>query len=268
MKVNWKRTTKESGILNVKLRGFEWNKAQDDSYRILSKEISSSDFKRGYAPNKIKDNLISDEQMLVYAIELISQDLLARALLECDIAIIGQPELEVNEVSKSKLDINFICMLRPEVTLGNYLDIDVSDVACNDIDEVIIDRVINGSEVDIPDHLIRMEANQFSKKILELSNFDSLSNYADSLGVEYSVLREQIFNATKELVKERLVLEEIANKEDIKVEEDEIEEEYYELSKENGVSIKDIKKSVDLVLVSHSVLMKKTSDFLVNKNTL
>ncbi|MCL5105640.1 MAG: trigger factor [Armatimonadetes bacterium] len=138
----------------------------------------------------------------------------------------------------------------------------------------IVHKIIEGSKVDFPqvmvdeivkEHLEEMIENLKKRKL-------TLEDYLKYKEISFEDLRSQYEEEAKQELRSMLVLREITDKEDIKVEEDDIRAEMETMAGENGVPVETIRAYVDktnaMPSVRNRILTKKLMDFLVHASNI
>lgn len=138
----------------------------------------------------------------------------------------------------------------------------------------IVDTVIEGSKVDFPDVMVndgieeRMEslAKQLKKRKL------SIDDFLKYRGISFDELRDEYKELASKELKSSLVLGEVVTKEEIKVEDPDVQEALEAMAKENRVPIETVKAYIDrtngMPDVRNRILTKKVVDFLVEASNI
>lgn len=138
MKSTWTIIEKSKGELKVTVEGDLWVKAQDKAFNKLAKSVEVPGFRKGKAPVDRVRKQISEQNILIEAVEGFAQEALNVGLKEHDLSPITRPELGIEAVSKESVTMTFSFLVRPEVTLGEYKNLDVkkekAKVSKKDID--------------------------------------------------------------------------------------------------------------------------------------
>jgi len=116
----WKLNEKSQGDLSVKIEGNVWAEAQVKAFDKLSKEVEISGFRKGHAPEALVRKQINPQQILIEAVDLVAQDALVEAVKENNLELVASPELKLDALNESAVELTFVCTVKPEVTLGEY----------------------------------------------------------------------------------------------------------------------------------------------------
>ena len=116
---------KSKGELKVTIEGDLWTKAQDKAFKKLAANVNIPGFRKGKAPLDMVKKQVSEQSILIEAVENIAQEALNVGLTEHNLAPITRPELGVDAVSAQSTVLSFSFLVKPEVTLGDYKGIKV-----------------------------------------------------------------------------------------------------------------------------------------------
>lgn len=121
----WNVKENSQGELKVKVEGEKWLEAQEKAFKKLAKKIEVKGFRKGQVPEKIARQHIAEQSILVEAIDEVATHALQTGIEEHDLWIISRPELGVDEITKEAVMLKFNVTVKPEVTLGEYKNLDV-----------------------------------------------------------------------------------------------------------------------------------------------
>jgi len=138
MKSTWTLNEKSNGVLSVSLDGEAWEKAQAKALKKLAEKTEIKGFRKGKAPiDRVKASL-SEQEILISAVETVAQEALEFGLEESKVDPISRPELGVEKIDTKEVVMTFTFDVKPEVTLGQYKDLgikkDVVEVTQEEID--------------------------------------------------------------------------------------------------------------------------------------
>ena len=125
MKSTWTIIEKSKGELKVTAEGDLWVKAQEKAFTKLAKSVEIPGFRKGNAPKDMVRKQVSEQNILIEAVEGLAQEALNVGLKEHDLSPITRPELGIEAVSKETVTMTFSFLIRPEVSLGEYKNLDV-----------------------------------------------------------------------------------------------------------------------------------------------
>ena len=141
------------------------------------------------------------------------------------------------------------------------------------VENDLIDQVVKGSEVEIPEILVERQLDIFMKDLEMRLSYQGikLEEYLEYVGSNVEDLRKERAEQAKETVKTRLVLEALVKKENMVVTEAELDKVLEETAEEYKKSVEDYKKSLDnrtIAYYQNDILMKKLLDFLKTNNNI
>lgn len=123
-------------VLSV-VEGNKWQDAQENAFKKLSKNVEVKGFRKGQAPAHLIRQKLSEANILLEAAESLAQAELEAAVKEHDIELIDRPELKINEIDTTKLVLSFVCPVKPDVEINDYMDLPYSEEETKVSDEEI-----------------------------------------------------------------------------------------------------------------------------------
>lgn len=121
----------------------EWKDAQEKALNKLSKSVKLDGFRKGKAPTKLVKARIGKGAILEEATDVILNKNYASILLDNNIQPVGQPQVEVVELTEEVLKVKVVAPVAPEVKLGEYKGLDIKKpsvrVTKKEVDEKIKD---------------------------------------------------------------------------------------------------------------------------------
>lgn len=138
----------------------------------------------------------------------------------------------------------------------------------------LLKKLIAISEFDeIPDILIEKEVDKMINELKESIREQGLNfeNYLTSIKKTYNNLKEEFKPKAEERIKAILAIGELARKENIRIDEPEIEEElkrFLEIYKDKPEIIKELKTEAGRYYIKNIILNKKVLDWLKNQNKI
>ncbi len=102
-----------------------WKEAQEKAFEKLAKDLSLPGFRKGHVPAEMARKHIESAKILNEAINNLLQPSFDEVLKEEKLTPIVRPTVDVTKVSDKELQLKFVIVLPPEVTLGNYKGLDI-----------------------------------------------------------------------------------------------------------------------------------------------
>jgi len=142
----------------------------------------------------------------------------------------------------------------------------------NNFREELIKKASENAEVDVSDTLVEEQLDQMFENLSHSISHQGLDveDYLNYMGMDEDEWREQNKETAKDRAKELLVLETIAEKEDIEVSDEELDEEIKEIAEANDQEFEKVKGILQiqgqLSVLKEDIIRKKTIDFLIENN--
>ncbi len=148
-----------------------------------------------------------------------------------------------------------------------------ADRADRELEDEIIKKVTETSDVEIPDAMIE---NQIDRMVQEMEYRMSyqglkLEDYLKYIGKSMEDFRKDQAEQATSIVKSQLVIEAIIEKEEIVATDEEVEKRVTDMATAQGKPVPDIKKNMQarqLDYIKNEIVIKKFFEFLKNSNTI
>jgi len=141
MKTTWTLKEKSTGELLVTIDGEEWANAQEKAFNKLAKNFEMPGFRKGQAPKALVRKQMSDERIMVEAVDEVATDALFKGLEEHQLNMITRPTLDIDKMTKDEVTIKFIVTVAPEVKLGKYKGFTIKKKAVEVMDKDVEKRL-------------------------------------------------------------------------------------------------------------------------------
>ncbi len=139
------------------------------------------------------------------------------------------------------------------------------DRAKNETEQNVVDAVCEKAEIDIPEEMINSQIDNMVRDMDMQMRYQGLDlqSYMKYTGQTMDMIRAQYKPEAEKRVKRTLVLEKVAELEKVEATEDDINGEYENISKENGMKVEDIKKYIPESDVTERIKAQKAIALLV-----
>ncbi|NMB34748.1 MAG: trigger factor [Firmicutes bacterium] len=125
----WEKIDDNKVCLEIEIPGAEVNEALSQAYRKVVKEIDLPGFRKGKIPRKILESRFGPEIFYEEALEILVNPGYNKAVRECQLEPIDQPQFELVQMEKDKpLIFKVTVDVKPEVELCAYNEITVEHV--------------------------------------------------------------------------------------------------------------------------------------------
>lgn len=143
--------------LTIEVSAEEFEKAVDKVYLKNKGRMNIQGFRKGKAPRHMIEKMYGAEIFFEDAANMIIPEAYEREAMDCDIDIVSQPKIDVEQIEKGKPFVfTATVAVKPEVTLGKYkgIKVDKRDVEVTDEDinaEIDMVREQNSRTIDVTD---------------------------------------------------------------------------------------------------------------------
>lgn len=126
MKATAERLEKNTVLLEIEVEAERIDKAMDQAYRKVVKQVNVPGFRKGKAPRAMVERFIGAETLFGEAAEIIVPEAYMEALKETETEPINQPKIDIVQGEPGKaLIFKATVEVKPEVTLGEYKGLEV-----------------------------------------------------------------------------------------------------------------------------------------------
>ena len=238
-------------------------------------EIGSGQFIPGFEEQLVGKE-VSDEPYEIevtfpeeyQAEDLAGQDAIFEVIIK-EIKVKELPELD-DEFAKDVSDFDTLDEFKEDIE--NRLKEQKENQSKRNLENEIIEKVSEAAEVEVSEQLIQNELDQMMQQMaqnLQQQGID-MEDYFKYMGSSQDEWREENREQAADRAKNNLVLEAIAEKEDIEVSDEAIEEKLKEIADANDQDFKQVKAFMQmqgqLESLREGLKMEKTIDFLIENN--
>ena len=156
-------TKKEKSVVEaqVTIDGELWTKAQKKAFNKLASELQIQGFRKGKVPAEMAKKYIDPRKVLANAIDYVLQDGYSYVLdNEKELEVMAQPDVAISDVNEEKLVVVYSLTVRPEVTLGQYKDLEIEkeavEVTEEDINEELKKIQDKNAELVVSEELVKV----------------------------------------------------------------------------------------------------------------
>lgn len=135
MSLQVEKLEKNMAKLTIEVSAEDLDKAMEKAYQKQKSRISLPGFRKGKAPRKMIESMYGKGVFMEDAVNSLVPQEYTKALGECDLEIVSQPEINVTQMEPGKaLIFTADVAVKPEVTLGDYKSVEVpkSEIAVTD----------------------------------------------------------------------------------------------------------------------------------------
>ncbi|MFS0654662.1 trigger factor [Bacillus sp. 179-C3.3 HS] len=137
MSVKWEKQEGNEGVLTVEVDAETFNKALDDAFKKVVKQVSIPGFRKGKVPRGLFEQRFGVESLYQDALDILLPVEYPKAIDEAGIEPVDRPEIDVEKIEKGEsLIFTAKVTVKPEVKLGDYkgLKVEKDDTTVTDED--------------------------------------------------------------------------------------------------------------------------------------
>lgn len=136
MKSTWSVKENSEGTLRVEVESKVWQDAQEKALDVLIKDVEIEGFRKGQAPRKLAAKKVSDQSVMLDAVNIVANNVFANAIVEAGVEPVTQPQLDIESMTKEDIVLLFHFVVKPEVELGEYkgIEVEAEDITVSDED--------------------------------------------------------------------------------------------------------------------------------------
>lgn len=139
MSVKWEKQEGNEGLLTIEVPAAEVNKALDQAFNKVVKQINVPGFRKGKMPRPMFEKKFGVEALYQDALEIIIPEAYANAIDEAGIDPVDFPNIEGTENFEKGQDFTFTAKVtvKPEPKLGEYKGLEVTKLSTEVTDEEV-----------------------------------------------------------------------------------------------------------------------------------
>lgn len=138
MSLQVEKMEKNMAKLTIEVSAEDLEKAMQNAYQKAKGKISIPGFRKGKAPRKMIEQMYGKGIFLEDAANALIPEHYSKALSECELEIVSQPEINVTQAEPGKgLVFTADVAVKPEVVLGEYKGVEVPKAVTEVTDEEV-----------------------------------------------------------------------------------------------------------------------------------
>ncbi|MFT8363452.1 MAG: trigger factor [Sporolactobacillus sp.] len=136
VQAKWEKKEGNTGTLTFEVDAQTFSGALDQAFKKVVKKVNVPGFRKGRVPRSLFEKRFGVETLYEDAIDIVLQSAYTEALDQTGVEPVDKPQVDVKEVGKDKpLILEAEITVKPEVTLGQYKDLEVEDKGTDVTDE-------------------------------------------------------------------------------------------------------------------------------------
>ena len=126
MTATWEKKEGNEGVLSVTVPAEKVDKAIDQAFKKVVKQINVPGFRKGKVPRPIFEQRFGVEALYQDAVDILLPEAYGEAIDETGINPVAQPEINVTQIEKGKdFEFEATVTVEPEVKLGDYKGLEI-----------------------------------------------------------------------------------------------------------------------------------------------
>lgn len=126
MTATWEKKEGNEGVLSVTVPAEKLDKALDQAFKKVVKQINVPGFRKGKVPRQIFEQRFGVEALYQDAADILLPEAYGEAIEETGIKPVDQPEIDVTQIEKgSDFKFDATVVVEPEVQLGDYKGLEI-----------------------------------------------------------------------------------------------------------------------------------------------
>ena len=171
----WEKLEGNEGTLTITVPAKEFDKALDEAFKKVSKEVQVPGFRKGKIPRQMFEQRFGVESLYQDALDMVLPHAYGHAVEETGINPVDQPEVEVEEIEKGKdLVLKMTVTVEPEVKLGEYKGLEAEKVEA-EVTDAEVDEQIEAMLAQYADLVVKEEGEVAEGDIVNL-DFEGFLN--------------------------------------------------------------------------------------------
>jgi len=266
--------------LKIEIPAEEFKSFMEKAVLNLGQDIEVEGFRKGKAPKEVIEKKTGQEKILQTAAQECIRENYIKAIKEQNLEPLGQPEIEILKLAPgNSFEFKAKISILPEIKLPDYKkiasqvkkrEVKVTDeeivrlkqekerVEKERLRNEILEKIAEESQIDTPQVLIESEQKRMMENIKQQVPqmlHIPFEEYLKKIQKTEKDLLDSFLEEAKKRVKNSLVLREIERKEDVKVDEKELEAEMQKISQMNPALDKNqLKEYGESVLKNEKIL--------------
>ncbi|MET3682566.1 trigger factor [Alkalibacillus flavidus] len=147
MSAKWEKKEGNEGVLTVEVDAKEFDKALDQAFKKVVKDIQVPGFRKGKVPRGIFEQRFGVESLYQDAVDIVLPDAYMQAVEETGITPVDRPDVDVEQIEKGQpLIFKATVTVKPEVELGEYKGLEVEEQDTSVSDEEVEEELASLQE--------------------------------------------------------------------------------------------------------------------------
>ncbi|MEO4052097.1 trigger factor [Solibacillus sp. CAU 1738] len=190
MSVKWEKQEGNEGLLTIDVPATEVDKALDQAFKKVVKQINVPGFRKGKMPRPMFEKMYGVEALYQDALEIIIPEAYSNAIDEAGIEPVDFPEIAGTENFAKGQDFTFTATVtvKPEPKLGEYKGLEVTklptEVTDEEVEAQIQDQLAKKAELEIKEDEAIVEGDT---AVIDFEGFVGDEAFEGGKGEDYAL---------------------------------------------------------------------------------
>ena len=149
--------------IEIEIKGKEWEKILDDTFKKKVKEVKVDGFRKGKCPKNVYLQKVGIESLYMDSIDAAYSKAFLQALKDNELEPACEPGMDIKDINKDHVVFKFTIITRPEIKLGKYKDLgvkkDAVKVSKDEIEQEIAKLASRFAEIVVKEEGEVLEGN-------------------------------------------------------------------------------------------------------------
>lgn len=190
MSVKWEKQEGNQGVLTIDVPATEVDKALDQAFKKVVKQINVPGFRKGKMPRPMFEKMYGAEALYQDALEIVINTTYPAALDEAGIDPVDYPEIDGTENFAKGTDFTYTATVtvKPEPKLGDYKGLEVTklptEVTDAEVEAQIQDHLAKKAELELKEDEAIVEGDT---TVIDFEGFVAGEAFEGGKGEDYSL---------------------------------------------------------------------------------
>lgn len=175
MKSSWQLNEKSTGVLKVTIEQEAWSALQEKAFAKLAKDVVIDGFRKGSAPKELVRKHVGEGSVFNEAIEMVANEAYQFGVAEHDLSPVGQASLDISDLTKESVTLDFVVPVEPTVTLSDYQAVKVEKPA-----------------IEVTDADVAAEIDKLRNEHAELVVSEEAASLGDTVVIDFEGFKDDV----------------------------------------------------------------------------
>ena len=156
MSVSFENTATNRGVVTFTIGQDKIQPALDQAFNKVKKNLNAPGFRKGHMPRAVFNQKFGEEALYDDALNAILPAAYEAAIAELGLDVVAQPKIDVKSIEKGQdWTLTAEVVTKPEVKLGAYKDLEVSDEASKEVTDEEVDAKLENERKNLAELVVK-----------------------------------------------------------------------------------------------------------------